>query len=111
MTSREELGASRRHGSRAPVHILWMTAGLGCDGESVAMTAATSPSLEDLLAGVIPDSPRIVMHNPVLAFENGDAFDTFGNVMFPNVAGDGDDDEFYLATADTDEQYLAGTPD
>ena len=45
-----------------------MTAGLGCDGESVAMTSATSPSLEDLLGGVIPDSPRVVLQNPVLAY-------------------------------------------
>ena len=51
-----------------------MTAGLGCDGESVAMTSATSPSLEDLLSGVIPDSPRVVLHNPMLAFENGAEF-------------------------------------
>jgi len=35
---------------RLTVHVLWMTAGLGCDGESVAMTAATNPSIEDLLA-------------------------------------------------------------
>ena len=56
------------------IHVLWMTAGLGCDGESVAMTSATSPSLEDLLGGVIPDSPRVVLHNPMLAFENGAEF-------------------------------------
>ena len=31
-----------------------MTSGLGCDGDSVAMTAATNPSLEDLLRGVLP---------------------------------------------------------
>ena len=51
-----------------------MTAGLGCDGESVAMTSATSPSLEDLLSGIIPDSPGIVLHSPLLAYENGDEF-------------------------------------
>jgi hydrogenase small subunit len=56
------------------IHVLWMTGGLGCDGESVAMTSATSPSLEDLLGGVIPDSPRVVLHNPVLALENGGEF-------------------------------------
>jgi len=74
MTSREENGAAQRRADPAPVHVLWMTAGLGCDGESVAMTAATTPSLEDLLGGVIPDSPRVIMHNPVLAYENGDDF-------------------------------------
>jgi hypothetical protein len=51
------------------VHVLWLSAGLGCDGESVALTSATSPSLEDLLGGVIPGTPKIVLHNPLLAFE------------------------------------------
>ncbi|CAN5586775.1 hypothetical protein BH18ACI1_BH18ACI1_13580 [soil metagenome] len=27
------------------MHILWITAGLSCDGESVALTAATQPSI------------------------------------------------------------------
>ena len=26
------------------VHIVWITAGLGCDGDSVSITAATNPS-------------------------------------------------------------------
>ena len=26
------------------IDILWITAGLGCDGESIAMTAATQPT-------------------------------------------------------------------
>ena len=33
------------------VHIVWMTAGLGCDGDSVSITAATQPSIEDVLLG------------------------------------------------------------
>src|SRR5438128_3125807 len=33
----------------AEIDILWITAGLGCDGDTVAMTAATLPSREDLL--------------------------------------------------------------
>ena len=41
---------------RQVVHVLWLTGGLGCDGESVAVTAATNPSLEDLLRGVLPAS-------------------------------------------------------
>ena len=36
------------------VHILWITAGLGCDGDSVSITAATQPSIEDLVLGAIP---------------------------------------------------------
>ena len=56
----------------AEVHILWMTAGLGCDGDSVSITAATQPSIEDVLLGAIPGLPKVHLHNPVLAYENGD---------------------------------------
>ena len=56
------------------VHILWITAGLGCDGDSVSITAATQPSIEDVLLGAIPGLPRVHLHNPVLAYENGDDF-------------------------------------
>ena len=54
--------------------VLWLTAGLGCDGDTVSITAATQPSLEDVLAARIPGLPRVRLHNPVLAYENGDAF-------------------------------------
>ena len=33
------------------VHIVWITAGLGCDGDSVSITAATQPSVEDVVWG------------------------------------------------------------
>lgn len=36
------------------ISILWLTAGLSCDGDTIAMTGATQPSIEDVLAGVIP---------------------------------------------------------
>jgi Ni,Fe-hydrogenase I small subunit len=35
------------------ISILWLTAGLSCDGDTITMTAATRPRLEDLLAGAI----------------------------------------------------------
>jgi hydrogenase small subunit len=54
--------------------VLWLTAGLGCDGDTIAMTAATQPSIEDLVSGAIPDIPRVRLHNPVLAYENGSEF-------------------------------------
>jgi len=67
-----------RKTQRAPdlkeVHILWMTAGLGCDGDSVSITAATQPSIEDVLMGAIPGLPKVHLHNPVLAYENGAEF-------------------------------------
>ncbi len=31
------------------IHVLWITAGLGYDGDTIAMTAATQPSIEDIL--------------------------------------------------------------
>ena len=54
--------------------ILWMTAGLGCDGDTIAVTAATQPSLEELVLGAFPWIPKVKLHNPFLAFENGDEF-------------------------------------
>src|SRR4051794_16776163 len=67
-----------RKTQRAPavkeVHVVWMTAGLGCDGDSVSITAATQPSIEDVLLGAIPGLPKVHLHNPVLAYETGDDF-------------------------------------
>ena len=59
------------------IHIVWMTSGLGCDGDSVSITAATQPSIEDVLLGAIPGLPKVHLHNPVLAYENGDEFMKF----------------------------------
>jgi hydrogenase small subunit len=56
------------------VHILWITAGLGCDGDSVSITAASQPSIEDVILGAIPGLPKVHLHNPVLAVEVGDEF-------------------------------------
>jgi hydrogenase small subunit len=56
------------------IEILWITAGLSCDGDSVAVTAATQPSLEDLVLGAIPGLPRIKLHSPLLAYEVGEDF-------------------------------------
>src|SRR5437868_1629352 len=56
------------------VHILWITAGLSCDGDSVSVTAAEQPSIEDVLLGAIPGLPKVHLHNPVLAYEVGDDF-------------------------------------
>ena len=56
------------------VHVFWLTAGLGCDGDSISITAATQPSLEDLVLGAIPGVPQLILHHPVLAYETGDDF-------------------------------------
>jgi hydrogenase small subunit len=67
-----EFTPGQRHRERQLVNVVWMTSGLGCDGDTVALTAATSPSLEELLTGAIPGTPPVVIYNPVLAFENGE---------------------------------------
>ncbi|NUP09813.1 MAG: hydrogenase expression protein HypE [Polyangiaceae bacterium] len=56
------------------VHIVWITAGLSCDGDSVAVTGATQPSIEDVLSGAIVGLPRVHLHNPVLAYDVGEDF-------------------------------------
>jgi hydrogenase small subunit len=59
------------------VHILWITAGLSCDGDTVSVTAAEQPSIEDVVMGAIPGLPKVHLHNPVLASEVGDEFMKF----------------------------------
>jgi hydrogenase small subunit len=54
--------------------VLWITAGLGCDGDTISITAATQPSLEDILLGGIPWIPKVNFHNPCLSYENGEGF-------------------------------------
>src|SRR5215207_3214205 len=56
------------------VNILWLTAGLSCDGDTVSITGASQPSLEDIILGVIPGIPKVNLHHPVLASSAGDEF-------------------------------------
>jgi hydrogenase small subunit len=56
------------------VDILWITAGLSCDGDTISVTAASFPSIEDVVLGAIPGLPRVRLHNPVLAYQNGREF-------------------------------------
>ena len=65
---------ARRPPDVPEVHVIWMTTGLGCDGDSVSVTAASLPSIEDVVMGNIPGLPKVHLHNPVLAYEVGDDF-------------------------------------
>src|SRR3954447_831982 len=56
------------------VHILWTSEGMSCDGDSVSVTAASLPSIEDVVLGAIPGLPKVYLHNKVLAFETGEDF-------------------------------------
>ena len=87
------------------VHILWITAGLGCDGDSVSITAAMQPSIEDVLLGAIPGLPKVHLHNPVLAYEVGDDF-----MRYFYQAEQGKLDPFVLVV-ELARELLGGAPD
>ncbi len=53
------------------IHVLWINAGLSCDGDSVALTAATQPSVEEIALGALPGLPRVAVHWPLIDFECG----------------------------------------
>src|SRR6185436_19246651 len=72
-----DLDKTARFGPVSKMDILWITAGLGCDGDTIAMTAATQPTLEEVLLGGIPGIPKVNFHNPFLAYENGEEFMEF----------------------------------
>src|SRR5271168_762772 len=75
MERAELYGQITQHPPAIPaIDILWVTAGLGCDGDSISMTAATQPSIEDVLRGAIPGIPRVTLHHPVLSFHVGEEF-------------------------------------
>ena len=56
------------------VHILWTSEGMSCDGDTVSITAAMQPTLEDVLLGLIPGLPKVHLHNKVLAKATGAEF-------------------------------------
>src|SRR5258705_12561810 len=55
------------------IHVLWINAGLSCDGDSVALTGATQPSIEEIALGALPGLPQIAVHWPLIDFECGPA--------------------------------------
>jgi hydrogenase small subunit len=60
--------------SAEEVHIFWISEGMSCDGDSVSITAAMQPSIEDVVLGLVPGLPKVKLHNKVLAFETGEDF-------------------------------------
>lgn len=68
-------GRRTQHAPAIPeIDILWLSAALGCDGDTISITAATQPSIEDLVLGAIPGLPKVNLHNPVLAYRVGASF-------------------------------------
>src|ERR687894_1691870 len=49
------------------VHILWTAEGMSCDGDTVSITAASQPAIEDVLLGAIPGLPKVHLHNKVIS--------------------------------------------
>lgn len=47
------------------IHILWTPDGMSCDGDTISVTAATQPSIEDIVMGAIPGLPKVHLHNRV----------------------------------------------
>ena len=103
-----------QHPPSGEIAILWLTAGLSCDGETVALTGATQPSLEDLLGGGLPWTPRVRLFNPFLAPEVGDEFVEYFHraargelapfmlVVEGSIPDEGNKAEGYWATFGTD---------
>ncbi len=69
-------GGKRNRAPEGPVkvvHAFWL-AGMSCDGCSIAATGATNPKVEDLMRGIIPGLPKVILHHPVLSMEVGEDF-------------------------------------
>lgn len=69
----EDLVAPAAAGGRGPlekVHAFWL-AGMSCDGCTIAVTGAHTPTVESLLLGAHPGIPRVVLHHPVVNVEAG----------------------------------------
>src|SRR5215470_12403971 len=56
------------------VHVLWINAGLSCDGDSVALTTAMQPSIEEIVLGALPGLPRVDVHWLLIDYQVGDEF-------------------------------------
>ncbi|MDP9024999.1 MAG: hydrogenase expression protein HypE [Candidatus Eremiobacteraeota bacterium] len=74
------------------VNVLWIPAGLSCDGDSVALTAAMQPSIEEIALGALPGLPNVRFHWPLIEYSLGGA--EFLEAFFK--AGRGELDPFVL---------------
>ena len=57
-------------GALGKVYLIWLGGG-SCEGCSVAVTGATHPKLEQLIAGAIPGLPRVELVHCLLSSESG----------------------------------------
>lgn len=97
--------AGPTQGSDERACVVWIGCG-GCDGCTMSVLGAVSPTLEELLAGRLTSIPRIDLIHPVLSLDSGRAYtgrleqaaegelDPFllvveGSLMDERLAGDG----------------------
>jgi hydrogenase small subunit len=59
-----------RMGPLEKIYLIWMV-GASCDGCTVAVSGATHPRVEHLLAGIIPGLPRVELIHTVVSVEVG----------------------------------------
>jgi hydrogenase small subunit len=78
------------------VHVLWLNGGLSCDGDSVSLTAATQPRVEDLVAGVFPGAAPARFHWPLIDFECGPSGGADDFLAWFHRAAAGELDRFVL---------------
>src|SRR5918994_1969664 len=66
-TGPREIGAEEARSGVDEVDILWISEGMSCDGDSVSVTAAGQPGIEDVVLGAIPGLPKVNLYNKVLS--------------------------------------------
>ncbi|MBO0776746.1 MAG: hydrogenase expression protein HypE, partial [Actinobacteria bacterium] len=49
------------------IDILWISEGMSCDGDTVSVTAASQPAIEEVVLGLVPGLPAVNLHNKVLS--------------------------------------------
>ncbi len=59
------------HQAIGEIHVLWISEGMSCDGDTVSVTAASQPAIEDVVLGLVPGLPKVHLHNKVLDFSLG----------------------------------------
>lgn len=55
------------------VYVIWL-AGASCDGCSISVLGATTPPLEDLMLGVVPGLPKLIVSHTALSIESGQEY-------------------------------------
>ena len=96
MAADTQTDAAQAETAEPVVHILWMNGGLGCDGDSVALTAATQPSIEEIALGALPGLPKVAVHWPLIDFECGPETGADNFIEWWHKADRGELDPFVL---------------